>query len=395
MAKLAINGGTPIGCGPFPSWPVSGEADIGAVRDVFENKYGDGYFCDKFAARFADYCDTPYCLPVANGTVSLELILRALGIGKGDEVILPPYTFIATLSSIIYAGATPVFADIERGTYNISAESAAKKITAKTKAVIAVAVAGRPADIDALEDLCKNNGLFLINDAAQAVGARWREKSIGSYGIATSFSCQNSKNLTGGEGGIITTCDKKLYDALRDILDINAKKARITRDFKINEYSAAMLDSQLDKLDGEIAIRSKNAAWLKKQLLENEYAFATDCDERIAVDAYHLFIIRFDETKLKAASVSRDKIIAAANAEGLPIGAGYAPLYNAPGIKTEIVRKIAGDIDLSPLPECERASYSEGSWLYQSCLLGNEAATESIYKIIEKITANITELSLS
>jgi hypothetical protein len=148
----------------------------------------------------------------------LELLLRGFGIGRGDEVILPPYTFIATLSSIVFAGATPVFADIDDSNYLISPASVEEKITDKTRAIVAVAVGGCPPDLDALEEIAKRHNVKLIVDAAQGVGAEWKGKNLCAYGDAASISCQNSKNLTSGEGGIITTNDDVLAKNLELML---------------------------------------------------------------------------------------------------------------------------------------------------------------------------------
>ncbi len=396
MSKLALYGGKAAGCGPFTEWPVICKDEINSVMEVFDKKYSDGYYTELFEKNFSRYCGVRHCIAVSNGTVSLELILRALNIGKGDEVILPPYTFIATLSSVIFAGATPVFADIERGSYNISPVSAENKITPKTKAIIAVSVAGRPVNIDELELICKKHKIHLINDAAQAVGAQWKGKSIASYGIASSFSCQNSKNLTGGEGGIITTNNDDLYKNINSILNHGIKDGKIVfpvRNYKMNEYSAAILLNQLNKLKFEIQKRSVKANYLTQYFKTTEYIYPHDYDERITVNAYHLYIMRFNKNYLAEHNIKRETLIAAVNAEGLPLSGGYTPLYTAPCLNTDIVKRICGDIDRKPLSECERASYEEGAWLYQSCLLGNEESIKSICCIFDKIYQNISELS--
>jgi dTDP-4-amino-4,6-dideoxygalactose transaminase len=188
---LAVYGGEPLKKNGFPGWPQTFELD----RKMFSEAVlamGKTNNRAEFERRFADDCGVKHCFAVANGTVSLELILRAFGIGYGDEVILPPYTFVATLSSIIFAGAKPVFADIDPGTYNLSHETLEEKITEKTRAIVAVAVAGCPPKLDELTAIAKKHNVKLIVDAAQGVGAVWNGRSICDWGDAASISCQNS-----------------------------------------------------------------------------------------------------------------------------------------------------------------------------------------------------------
>ena len=168
---LAIHGGTPVRTKKFDTWPRITDLDRGVLHGAVAQ--GDWYSGGRrrcFEDQFAADCGVKHCFCVANGTVSLELILRAYGIGYGDEVILPPYTFVATLSSIVFAGATPVFADIARQNYLLDPQKVEEKITPRTRAVVAVAVAGCPPMIDELEELCRRHGLRRILDAAQAVG---------------------------------------------------------------------------------------------------------------------------------------------------------------------------------------------------------------------------------
>lgn len=397
MAELAIAGGTPIRNRAFKGWPFVTDNDRSKLLSAFDSGvWNNGNVTHRFSERFAARCDTKHCLLVANGTVSLELIFRALGIGYGDEVILPPYTFVATLSSIVYACAKPVFADIARSSYCLSAESAAEKITEKTKAIVCVAVAGRPCDFDALTELAEKHGIYLIVDAAQAVGARWRGKDIGKYGIAASFSCQNSKNLNSGEGGIITTDSDTLYESLCTILNGGIQNGRymgIGQNNGMTEFQASVLDSQADKLDDEIILRERNAAYLDGRLSVLPYVSTIDRDDRIATHAYHLYILRFNYKLLGEYGVTRNMFLNALNAEGIPLSGGYSPLYRFPGVSSEkTTRIVGGKIDISPLPECEIASDLEGSWFYQSLLLGDYSDMDDIANSMIKIWKNLDEL---
>lgn len=397
MAKLAQNGGSPVINYSFPGWPQVSGNDEAKLRAVYDSgKLDGGAVAERFSRRFADYCGTIHCIPVANGTVSLELILRGLGIGYGDEVILPPYTFIATLSSIIFASAKPVFADIDRKTYNISPADVLNKITGRTKAVVAVAIGGRPIDIDELERVTRERGIYIIIDAAQAVGARRRDISIGKCGTAASFSCQNSKNLTSGEGGIITTDSDELYDNISVILNGGRRGVDYTgigQDYGMTDMQASLLDSQADKLGDEIIKRSDNAAYLDRRLRALPFVKPTDYDARITTHAYHLYIARLDYELLESRGVSRGAFLGALRAEGAPFDGGYMPLYTFPCTGSDYTTRIVGSkIDRSPLPECEIASYREGMWAYQSMLLGTHADMDNIADAFEKVYENLNEL---
>ncbi len=217
---LAINGGEKLKKTTPPAWPIVTDTDREMLTSaIMRGDLGGGTLRREFEKRFSEYCNTKYCFAVANGTVSLEIILRAYGIGRGDEVILPPYTFIATFSSIVFTGATPVFADIDEKTFLISPIEVEKRITDKTKAIVAVAVGGCPPDLDALEEIAKRRNVKLIVDAAQGVGAEWKGRSICACGDVASVSCQNTKNLTCGEGGMITTDDPTIAEAISLMLD--------------------------------------------------------------------------------------------------------------------------------------------------------------------------------
>lgn len=310
MGVLAINGGKPACDTSFFGWPHSDENDEAILKEIYEsNEYGIfGNQSKTFAKRFAELNDAKYCLPVSNGTVSLELIMRGLGIGRGDEVIIQGYTFMATLSAIIYVGATPVFCDIDSDTYSMSVESVRKKITPRTKAIIPVYVSGRPADLDKLLDLAEEKGVYLIGDAAQAVGAQWKGKGIGSIGIAASFSFQNSKNLTCGEGGAITTNSDELYNNIYAILNGGCMKpdsyTHVGLDNNISEWQAGILNTQLDKLPEQLEKRIENAEYLDSLMSQFDFVSPLAKDDRITKNAYHFYTVRIHEEKLKRNNTS-------------------------------------------------------------------------------------------
>jgi dTDP-4-amino-4,6-dideoxygalactose transaminase len=208
---------------PFSPWPSYTEEEVSAVTDVLlSNKvnYWTGQECREFEREFATFADSEYAIALANGTVALDLILHGLGIGAGDEVVVTSRTFLASVSSIVLAGAVPVFADVDRDSQNVSAESIAAVVTDKTRAVICVHLAGWPCDMDPIMDLAGKHDLFVIEDCAQAHGARYKGRSVGSVGHAGAWSfCQDKIMTTGGEGGMVTCNDKDLWSRMWSFKD--------------------------------------------------------------------------------------------------------------------------------------------------------------------------------
>lgn len=400
MENLAIKGGSAVRTKPFPAWTISTPVDEQGLIDTYSsNAWGaKGEKNRIFRQTFAEYAGVKHCLTVANGTVSIELILRALGIGRGDEVIVPPYTFIASISALIYAGVTPVFADIDKETFLLSPESAEKAITPRTKAIMPVYVGGRPADLDAFEALCKKYNLYLIGDAAQGVGSEFNGKGIGNYGIATSISCQHSKNLSSGEGGLILTNDDGFHARLLQILDggrdEQGQYSYVGLDNGMSEFQASILSTQLKALPDQITKRMENAAYLDEQLAKLEFAYPLKADPRITRNSYHLYLFGLREECFKG--ISRNTFLSAVEAEGIEtLSGGYAPLYNFPcmtGPYTE--RCIGGRIHTTPdTPITELVSKHEGCWLYHSVLLGEREDMDDIIRALVKVYTHLDELA--
>ena len=197
---------------PWPSFTVE-EADA-VSRVLLSNKvnYWTGNECRQFETEFAEWIGSTYAVAVANGTLALDLALQALNIGIGDEVIVTPRTFIASISTVVNAGATPIFADVDEVSGNITAETIALVLTAKTRAIICVHLAGWPCAMDGIMALAEQHDLYVIEDCAQAHGARYKDRSVGSIGHIGAWSfCQDKIMTTGGEGGMVTTNDEQLW----------------------------------------------------------------------------------------------------------------------------------------------------------------------------------------
>lgn len=204
--------------GPFSPWPSFTEEEASAVKNVLlSNKinYWTGQECREFEREFALFSESEYAIAVSNGTVALDLAFNALEVGEGDEVVVTPRTFLASVSSIVNAGATPVFAEIDPDTQNITAETINAVLTPRTKAVVCVHLAGWPCDMDPIMELAANHNLYVIEDCAQAHGARYKGRSVGSIGHIGAWSfCQDKIMTTGGEGGMVTTNDRELWSRM-------------------------------------------------------------------------------------------------------------------------------------------------------------------------------------
>ncbi len=404
MAKLAINGGVPVRTAPFPQWPQGGKAELDQLEKVLKaEQWGTlGNEALAFAEKFAEYNGVKYGIGVNNGTISLELILRGLNIGFGDEVIVPSYTFISTASAVAIAGATPIFADIESGSYNIDPASIEANITPNTKAIIAVHVGGRPCNMDSIMAMAKKHGLYVIEDCAQAHGSEWKGKKVGSIGHAGSFSFQESKNVTSGEGGAIITDDierfkefwhfhnsGRAYDLAGEFSGVMlmGTNARMT------EWQAAVLTAQLDKLDEQIERRMENVAYLNSKLRQLEFIKLLDTDDNGTKNTYHLFIMKYDSAGLSG--IKRERFISAMNAEGIPCSKGYVPLYKMDAFNSPNFRKSTGSgIDYSAIhhENTEKACNEEALWLTGRMLLGTKKDMDDIIEAMEKVQTNLVEL---
>lgn len=407
MSTLALFGGEPVRSKPWPTWPDRREEDVRAVAEVVDSGQWWSYAGDhvhRFEEEFAAYHDARFGITVNSGTTALMVALQALGIGPGDEVIVPAYTFVATASSVLLANAVPVFADVEPATANLDPEDVARRLTPRTKAIVPVHIAGLPADMARLGALAAQHGLAILEDSAQAHGAVWQGKKVGSIGGAGAFSFQASKNLCAGEGGIVTTNDPQVEVVAAAISDCGRAAGRpfyehhrIGQNFRMTELQAALLRSRMRTLEEETARRFRNGRALTERISQLSGLEPLDPtpgpgDRR----AYHLYPVRVHPETLGA---SRERVIAALNAEGIPAGAGYGkPLYDNPVFQEGHFNlhgcpvncgHYHGTVDYreASCPATE-ALCAETLWLGQNLLLGDENDTADIVHAFEKVVEN-------
>ncbi|GAA5262982.1 DegT/DnrJ/EryC1/StrS family aminotransferase [Methanocalculus sp. MC3] len=278
--------------------PDLGEEEISAVTEVLRSgMLASGPKVTAFEEAFAGYCGTRYAIATSNGTTSLHAGMLAAGIGPGDEVIIPAFTFFATASTVAMCGATPVFADVDPSTYGIDPNSVREQITAKTKAVMGVHLFGQPFDLDALQEICSDHKLMLFEDAAQAHGTEYRGQKVGGFGTFGSFSFYPTKNMTAGEGGMITTDDPEL--ARRARLYTNHGQSEkylhtlIGYNYRMTDIAAAIGLVQLKKLDAYTSRRIENAQYYDTHI--SAPGIITPSVMPGARHVYHQYVIRVTE----------------------------------------------------------------------------------------------------
>ena len=334
---------------PFSPWPSFTQEEADAVRDVLlSNKvnYWTGTLCREFEKEYAAWAGTPYAVALANGTLALDVALHALGIGPGDEVVVTPRTFIASVSCVVNAGATPVFADVEPDSGNLSAETIARVLTPRTRAVICVHLAGWPCDMDPIMALAEQHGLKVIEDCAQAHGARYKGRSVGSIGHVGAWSfCQDKIMTTGGEGGMVTTNDEALWRAMWSFKDHGKSYAAVYErehppgfrwlhegfgtNWRMLEMQAAVGRIQLRRMPAWTAARVANGEAILSECQRhaalrvpdfrcNAGRCGADCAARSGcVHAQYKCYVYVRPERL-AEGWNRDRIAAEINARGVP-----------------------------------------------------------------------------
>lgn len=400
MAQLAVLGGTPVRTRPFPPWPRYGRAERrGLMRVLRSRAWGTlGPETARFEEEFAEYLGSAHCQTIANGTVALETILRALDIGPGDEVIVPAYTFVATATAVIIVGATPVFADLDPRFNTIDPEDVARKITRRTRAIMPVHIAGIPADLDELQRIAAERELVLIEDAAQAHGSAWRGRKVGTLGTAGSFSFQLSKNLSSGEGGAVVTDDHALADRIWSIHHIGRRKEglwyghyELASNYRMTDWQAAVLRAQLPRLEEQISARERSFAQLNEALARMEGLSVFERDERATRITHHLYMFRVDADALGISG--KETLIRALEAEGIPASSGYVEIQKQPLFTDATVTRLLprSRFDRVSLPATEKAC-RETVWLPQNLLLADSRTIDGVISAFEKVTGNLDEL---
>ena len=405
--KLALLGGQAVKQDSFPPWPQFDERERKALLEVLESRVWwrtPGTRTLDFERAFAAYHQAKHGIAVTNGTAALEGALAAIGVGPGDEVVIPDFTFIATASSVLAAGALPVPVDVTSDTYCIDTDLAEKAITKKTKAIIAVHMGGHPADLDRLTEITRRHGLRLVEDSAHAHGTEWKGRKIGAIGDIGTFSFQASKLMTAGEGGIIVTDDDHLERQARSVHDCGRMPGEwfyshfiYGSNYRLSEWQGAVLSQQLTRLDQQAAIRTRNAAYLDRALREIEGITPQSLDPRCTRNGHYAYIFHYD--KRAFADVSISQFVEAINAEGIPTQASYPPIHDVGVFRSgEYLKRLWPEqtsVDRAvfkrEFPNTARAAW-ETVWLPHPVILGREEETEKVVEAIRKIQRHAKEL---
>lgn len=394
--KLAIDGGIPTRTKPFSEWPIYGEMEEKLLLEVLHSgKWGGTgrVKLPELEKRFAAVHGAKHAIPVVNGTVAITIALLACGVGPGDEVIVPPYTFFATASAPLMFGAIPVFADVEEDTMLIDPDKVEALITPKTKAIVPVHIGGCPANMARLKQIAKKHNLRIVEDAAQAIGASWDGQGVGTLGDCGTFSFQSSKNINSGEGGMIITNDDKIAEIAWSLVNAGRiqgglwyQHERVGWNLRMTEFQAAILLGQLSRLEEQMKLRERNAEILTGLLQGVEGVQVMRADPQVTRHAYHLYMFRMSSGL--AGKTTKKEFCDKLRAEGIPVAEGYVPLNRNRAIIDE-TRKLTGEDRTYPCPVAEAACENDVLWLHQNMLLGDQSDMKDIADAVQKVVQSI------
>lgn len=416
MGHLAINNGEKVREKDFPPWPEFDEKEEEALRRVLHSRRwfsgflggGPGSEVAKFEEQFTHYHGAKYGIAVANGSAALEIALRSAGVGAGDEVIVPAYTFIATASAVLQVDAIPRIVDIEPTHCCIDPNAAEQAINKKTKAIIPVHYGGQIANMESLLNLAHKHNLYLIEDAAHAHGSVWKGQYAGTIGDMGCFSFQESKTMTSGEGGIILTNDETLAKLARSYRSNGREEGRpgyehhrLGWNYRMTEFQAAILQVQLERLKEQVTKRTINANDLSERLREVPGFNPITDPEGMEINGHYLYSVRIDRSHFD--NVEKEKIEEAIKAEGIPCSTLYLPINHSPMFKRENWEedgmsffsrywKDKFDLDDVNTPEAGRA-FREIIEFPHNVLLGEEEDMDDIVLALQKVSKYSHELS--
>jgi perosamine synthetase len=409
----AILGGKPVRTKSWPNWPQWNPAtDEKQVLEVLRS--GAWYrgssersVVAEFETKWAATIGAKRSLAVVNGTNALIISLRMLDIGGGDEVIVTPYTFVATISAILEVGAMPVFVDIDPETFQIDPEKIEKKITTNTRAILPVHILGLPANITRIMEIAKKHNLMVVEDACQSWLAEVNHQKVGTFGNAGCFSFQNSKNLPIGEGGAIVSNDDDFMDRCHSYHNCGRPYGKMVdpvggsytmrgNNLRLTEYQAAVGLAQLKRLEGQTVIRNENAAYLKSHLKEIPGIIPYRLYDNVTRAAFHLLPFRYIKENFEG--LSREGFIKAMSAEGIPCSSGYTATLNSmpylnEAFQSKNYRKMYPSemldfgkfVEKNQCPMNTRVCNEEAVWIFQSLLLGSKSDMDDISNAIVKI----------
>ena len=390
------------------------ETDEKRVIEVLRSGiWSRGKVVTEFEEKWAETIGSKRCLATTNGTYALITALRSLNVGAGDEVLVPPYTFIATIDAILMVGAMPVFVDTDPATFQIDADKIEEKITSRTTTILPVHILGLPADMGKIMTIARKNNLAVLEDACQAWLAEINNKKVGSFGDAGCFSFQNSKHIPIGEGGAIVSDNDEFMDRCFSFHNFGRPYGKIVGTVsgeyvilgtkcRTTEYQAAIGLAQLKRLEEQTKQREKNAEYLRAQIKDIPGILPYELSENATRAVFHLFPFRYKKEQFH--DLSRSKFLKALRAEGIPCSGGYSPLNNMPYLKDAFQSKnfqkvyskemldFDGYVERNQCPQNDQLC-EEAVWFGQNMLLGSKSDMNDIAMAIEKVFNNADKIN--
>lgn len=414
MSELAILGGTKTRTESYPEWPVWDQRDIDIVVEVVKSGHWGGFpypgpKTAELAKKFAELQGGGYAVPMINGTVTMEAALRAAGIGWGDEVIVPAYTFQATASAPMGAGAIPVIVDVDPNTYCLDPMAVEKAITPKTKAIIPVHLGSNMADMDAVMEIAERHNLIVIEDCAHAHGAKWKRQGAGTIGHFGSFSLQSSKTLTSGEGGILLCKSAEHAAKAASIIDCGRPHALggggedsngfavHGGNYRMSELQAALALVGIERFPAQAKQREEMAAYMDEALSEINGVRVLKHDERHTTRSFYRYIFAIRPNEF---GMEHDILCAALDAEGIDCWTGYEAMNNYELFQPQKSKLAVPnafpeyfDFKKMNLPEATRACEHEAVWLDEAIFRSGQKGVDDAVAAIKKIQRNASELN--
>ncbi len=411
-AKPAQLGGPKARATGFPSWPVYDQTEEKALLETLHSGQwfrGSGKAVARFEDEYKKLTGAKHCIATSCGTSALTTALGGLDIGPGDEVIIPPYTFVATYNVVVLNYALPIFVDTDVETFQIDANKIEAAITKETKAILPVHIGGSPADMDKILEVAKTHKLPVIEDACQAHLGEWRGRKLGTLGLAGCFSFQASKNLNSGEGGAVLTDDSDFAEICYNFHNQGRMRKTVAfpysgsrgSNLRLTEFQGNLLLAQMTRVIEQTNRRTENANYLTRLLEEIPGITPAKLYPGTTRSAYHLYMFRYD--KARFAGLDRGKFLQALSREGVPCSGGYGVMNTEPYVsglaKNTRFLKVYGEKRMQQwleqnrnCPQNEKLC-AEAVWFTQSMLLGPREDMDQIADAIRKIQKHAGDLA--
>ncbi len=411
VATLAVLGGQPVRTKDWSPWPIWNRDDEDQIISVLRSGNwfrGRGTLVSEFEKKYAELMGTRHCLATASGTTALLVALHVLGVDAGDEVLVAPYTFIATYNVVFITKALPIFVDTDQETFTMNPDKIEERINERTKAILPVHILGLPADMDRINAIAKKHNLLVIEDACQAWLAEYRNKKCGTLGDLGCFSFQNSKNLPAGEGGAIVGNDGEIMDRCHSFHNCGRPFGSVKSTSKypvrgsnrrMQQFQAVILMSQMKRIKKDADTRLENALYLTSKIKDIPGIIPYKLANGATRSAYHLYPFRYKKEYFN--NIPREKFLSALKAEGIPCSGGYGPqnkdglvedALNSRGYKRLYSReRLMRYREENRYPDNDQLC-REAVWFSQSMLLGNKKDMDDIANAILKVYENRDKL---